>query len=132
MILLDTSVFISLFKEKELFDSIFAALPNEEIVISSITIAEIELGFLLFKSGRKRNQIGEFWQYIKNYEIQILPVNTETAKTYAQIQSELMAKGKQLSHFDALIAATAIASDLLLVSKDIDFKRVKGLKLKLI
>jgi len=132
MILLDTSIFIVLFKDKSAFQSIFKSLPDEEIVISAITIAEIELGFSLFKSAKKRIQKEEFWNYIKNYKVKILPVTAETAKIYAQIQSELMGEGKQLSRFDALIAATGIVNDLLLVARDIDFKRVKGLKLKLI
>ncbi|OGF99529.1 hypothetical protein A2153_05030 [Candidatus Gottesmanbacteria bacterium RBG_16_38_7b] len=132
MIILDTSIFITLFKEKESFQTIFDTLPDEEIALSVISIAEIELGFSLFQSVKKRAQINEFWNYIVNYKIKVIPVTEEIAKIYAKIQSQLMRTGVKLSHFDALIAATAAERDFLLVSKDIDFKRVKNLKLQLI
>ena len=132
MIILDTSIFITLFKEKESFQTIFDTLPDEEIALSVISIAEIELGFSLFQSVKKRAQINEFWNYIVNYKIKVIPVTEEIAKIYAKIQSQLMRTGVKLSHFDALIAATAAERDFLLVSKDSDFKRVKNLKLQLI
>ena len=132
MIILDTSIFITLFKEKESFQTIFDTLPDEEIALSVISIAEIELGFSLFQSVKKRAQINEFWNYIVNYKIKVIPVTEEIAKIYAKIQSQLMRTGVKLSHFDALIAATAAERDFLLVSKDIDFKRVKNLKLQLV
>src|SRR3989338_4756171 len=132
MIILDTSIFITIFKEKESFQTIFNTLPDEEIALSVISIAEIELGFSLFQSVKKRAQINEFWNYIVNYKIKVIPVTEEIAKIYAKIQSQLMRTGVKLSHFDALIAATATERDFLLVSKDIDFKRVKNLKLQLV
>ena len=132
MIILDTSIFITLFKEKESLQTIFDTLPDEEIALSVISIAEIELGFSLFQSVKKRAQINEFWNYIVNYKIKVIPVTEEIAKIYAKIQSQLMRTGVKLSHFDALIAATAAERDFLLVSKDIDFKRVKNLKLQLV
>ena len=132
MIILNTSIFITLFKEKESFQTIFDTLPDEEIALSVISIAEIELGFSLFQSVKKRAQINEFWNYIVNYKIKVIPVTEEIAKIYAKIQSQLMRTGVKLSHFDALIAATAAERDFLLVSKDIDFKRVKNLKLQLV
>lgn len=132
MILLDTSIFIFLFKEKDKFKSLFEALPNENYAISVISIAEIELGFSLFKSIKKREQVNEFWNYIKNCDVTIIPVSTDVVKIYAQIQSVLMGEGKQLSHFDGLIAATAIFYKYKLATKDADFKRIKGLKLVLV
>lgn len=52
-------------------------------------------------------------------------------KRAAEIQAALRAKGLEIGHTDTLIAGTAMASELQLITNNTNhFKRIKGLELE--
>jgi tRNA(fMet)-specific endonuclease VapC len=60
-----------------------------------------------------------------------LPFNDEAAEIYAVIRADLVAKGMPIGANDYLIAAIALANDLILVTHNTrEFSRIADLKLE--
>jgi len=97
----------------------------EEGAISIITMIEILRGI----PPRKRDKAKQLLE--KSFEV--LSINNKVVLKYCELYTSLKQKGQLISDVDLLIAATAIVNDLILVSKDEDFERLKeqGLKLEL-
>ena len=132
MILLDTSVLIEILKDQDKASSVINKLPDDDLALSVVTIAEIELGFNFLPTRRNKEKRERFLEFIKTPETRIIPVYVEIARTYARLQAQLMKKGKTLSRFDALIAATAIEMKITLFTTDADFDRVEGIRVKIL
>ena len=131
MIILDTSFIIKLFKNEKKAVMAFKSIQLETLYISTITLAELQIGFLrINKSPTFINEI--ISSLTKEDTCIILKVDTEISLQYAKNQADLMAAGYQIGSFDGLIAATAIVHNLKLVTFDSDFKRVQKLNLHLI
>ena len=132
MILLDTSVLIEILKDQDKALSIIEKLPEDDFAVSTVTIAEIELGFNFLPTRRNEDKRKRFLEFLKTSETRIIPVDIEIARAYALLQAQLMKKGKPLSRFDALIAATSFVTKTILITLDADFNRVEGIKVKVI
>ncbi len=129
MFLIDTSIIIDVLKGRKETIELVTQLPAAQIYISTITYAEIELGFALLESKNNRKKRTIFIDMIQNQEINLIPFDEKVVPEYVRIQSTLLATGHQLSQFDASIAATAIVYNLTLITRDKDFERVKNLSL---
>ena len=120
--LLDTNVLIALTKEHQGVkqNAILAGLDN--CSISEITLAELLYG--AYKGGFDRHQ-SEIAFFKDNFKI--LPIGP-CLNDFGKIKSEMWKKGKRIDNFDLLIAATAITSDLTLVTHNTKhFKCIPGL-----
>ena len=94
------------------------------VCISVITEAEVRYGMAKFALSRERADAIE--RLLAN--LQILPWGSDEAAAYARTRTQLEAKGVTLSALDMLIAAQAIASGSILVTRDKIFKQVPGLR----
>jgi tRNA(fMet)-specific endonuclease VapC len=97
-------------------------VPVGQVVISSVTLAELEYG--LHRRGqpvRLRNALAQIL-----LRVDVLPWNEAVARCYGELCSTLEAKGINLSDFDMMIAAHALAVDAILVSRDKAFAQVFG------
>ena len=93
------------------------------ISLSIITYYEI-LNGLLYKDAKK--QMERFEQFIELNKV--IPLTIRTVKISAAIQADFRKKGTEIGHTDTLIAGVAMASDLQLITNNINhFKRIKGL-----
>jgi len=92
--------------------------------ISSITLIEVLRGI----EDKKRLQIRQLLEE----SFSILNLNNNIIETYCKIYRKLKEEGNLLPDADLIIAATAIAHDLILETKDAHFQRLKtvGLELK--
>ena len=91
-----------------------------QVVISSVTLAELEYG--LHRRGqpiRLRNALTQLL-----LRIDVLPWDERVATCYGALCSTLESQGINLSDFDMMIAAHAVAVDAILVSRDKAFARV--------
>ena len=95
----------------------------EEGSISIITLIEILRGV----SPRKRSKVKQLLE--KSFDV--LNIDNKVILKYCDLYTLLKQEGQLISDADLLIAATAIVNDLILVTKDKDFERVKELGLKL-
>lgn len=110
----DTSVFIAQEAGRELGD-----LP-EEIAISVITAAELELGVLrATESSARATRLATLSRVQATYSL--LPVDPEVASCFARIASAELARGRRLRRHDTWIAATAMRHGAAVLTQDSDF-----------
>jgi predicted nucleic acid-binding protein len=95
--------------------------------VSVITLAEIQKGIELLGEGKRRIQL-EHWleQDLEAwFSGRILPVDRRVAACWASLVAQGVRSGKSLPAIDSLIAATAVAYDLTIVTRNTrDFESV--------
>jgi tRNA(fMet)-specific endonuclease VapC len=94
-------------------------LPIGEVVISSITLAELEYG--LRRKGQPVRLRNALTQVL--LRVDVLPWEDKVATCYGELCCTLESKGIHLSDFDMMIAAHAVAARTTLVSRDKAFAR---------
>jgi predicted nucleic acid-binding protein len=110
----DTSVFVAQESGRELGE-----LP-EEIAVSVITAAELELGVLRAEQAPARAiRLATFSRVRATYPL--LPVDPEVASCFARLASAELARGRRLRRHDTWIAATAMRHGASVVTQDTDF-----------
>ena len=101
-------------------------LPMGQAAISSVTLAEIEYGIQRRGSPTKlRNALTQVMLHID-----VLPWDASAATCYGELCSSLEAQGINLSDFDMMIAAHAVALKATLVCRDKAFARLPKQRLK--
>lgn len=110
----DTSVFIAQETGRALGD-----LPDE-IAVSVVTAAELELGVLRARDTDTRaRRLATLAQVRATYPL--LPVDAETASCFARIAAAELEAGRRIRRHDAWIAATALRHDVAVATQDADF-----------
>ena len=97
-------------------------LPVGQVVMSSVTLAELEYG--LHRKGQPARLRNAMTQVLLRMDV--LPWDERVATCYGEFCSLLEAQGINLSDFDMMIAAHAVAVDATLVSRDKAFAQVPG------
>lgn len=110
----DTSVFIAREAGRPL-----GALPDE-IAVSVVTAAELELGVLRATDPTARAARVRTLSRVRS-EYPLLPVDDITASRFAQIADEELRAGRKLRRHDTWIAATALQHHAAVVTQDADF-----------
>ncbi|TPK59972.1 type II toxin-antitoxin system VapC family toxin [Mesorhizobium sp. B2-3-3] len=107
-------------------------LDEDRTFISVVSIAEIRRGVALMDEGRKREALAE-WLALdlpQRFEQRVLPVDEPVALAWGDLMGFAKRRGRGLSSMDGLIAATAIARQLTLATRNTrDFE---GLGLELL
>ncbi|MBW4683709.1 MAG: type II toxin-antitoxin system VapC family toxin [Komarekiella atlantica HA4396-MV6] len=99
---------------------------GQEVFISCITYYEVKRGLLYANATR---QLAEFNQFYRKYEVLFLN-DIEILERACEIHANLQRRGLMIQEQDILIAATAIARRLILVSNDSDLLRVQDISLE--
>lgn len=100
-------------------------LSPADIAISSVTEMEIKFGLALNqKSAQKiQSMLMDFLSVVS-----IIPFGSKEADIAGKIRAELQRKGKPVGAYDLLIAGTAIAHDLKLVTSNLrEFNQIRQL-----
>jgi tRNA(fMet)-specific endonuclease VapC len=95
-------------------------LPVGQVVMSSVTLAELEYG--LQRKGQPVRLRNALTQVLLRMDV--LPWDENTAICYGEMCATLEAQGINLSDFDMMIAAHAVALEVTLVSRDKAFAQV--------
>lgn len=123
--LIDTCVVSDFFKKIPSVVENFKRLSPKQIHISSITVMEIEYGLNLHKEREKK--IRPLWEQLLKYT-QVTSFSHACAVSAAAIRSQLKSAGQPISAYDILIAGTAIANDMVMVTSNLkEFNRVSGM-----
>lgn len=126
--LLDTDIII--YWLKDAFPKIrekINDITNDEINISSITVAELYFG--AYYSSQVIKNIGLLNEFIP--ELNILHLDTECGKIFGRIKADLKKEGKIINDSDLFIASIAINNKMRLVTNnDKHFKRIKELEIE--
>ena len=102
-------------------------LPMGQAAISSVTLAEIEYGIQRRGSPTQlRNALTQVMLHMD-----VLPWDAAVATCYGELCSSLETQGINLSDFDMMIAAHAVALKVTLVSRDKAFLNIPKSILKL-
>jgi tRNA(fMet)-specific endonuclease VapC len=126
--LLDTDICIYI-RQKQPVEVLrrFRKLRPGEAAISVITFGELLYG--ANKSTQRAAALERLREFVDL--LPALPMPEAAAEAYGAIRADLEATGRMIGNNDLWIAAHALASDLTLVSNNIqEFRRVHGLKLQ--
>ncbi|MBZ9773921.1 type II toxin-antitoxin system VapC family toxin [Mesorhizobium sp. CO1-1-8] len=95
-------------------------LDEDRSFISVVSIAEIRRGVALMDEGRKREALAEWLarDLPQRFEQRVLPVDDQVALAWGDLMGLAKRRGRGLSSMDGLIAATAIAQELTLATRN--------------
>lgn len=124
--LLDTNVCIRYLNGKsESISQQLGRLASEEIVLCSVVKAELLYG--VQKSGNPTRNLQKFYHFA--YPFVSFSFDDKAAEVYGRIRSLLEKAGKPIGPNDLMIAAIAIANDVILVTHNVhEFSQVKNLR----
>ena len=126
--LLDTNVISHLMQGRDAaLLARLTQLPVGQVVMSSVTLAELEYG--LHRKGQPVRLRNALTQVLLRMDV--LHWNEEVATCYGEFCATLEAQGINLSNFDMMIAAHAVAVNATLVSRDKAFAQVPDQRLAL-
>ena len=128
MYLLDTNIVIYCIKEKpQMVISRLKIKKQEDINISSITIAELEFGVENSKfPDRNRMALLEFLSIFT-----VLPFDDKDAQEYGRLKLYLKKQGNMIGPMDLLIASQAISKGMVLVTNNVkEFQRIPDLEIE--
>ena len=126
MFLLDTDTIIYSLKGNDSVVQNLAAHQRDPLKISVISLMELYYG--AYKSEKTKANLAKVRRIEKAFDI--LSVDFSVAETLGMIKSDLEFQGTPLDDFDLVIAASALAHNLILVTNnEKHFRRVEGLEL---
>ena len=96
---------------------------ERDLAVDPVILGEIRFGILLLPAGRKRSGL-ERWFDTGVTRIHCLPWEASTGLRWAQLLAALRRSGRSMPVKDSLIAATALAHGLAMVTRNrIDFEK---------
>lgn len=126
MRLLDTSVCVDVLRRVPWAARRLGAYGPSEVAVSVITRLELMVGAALSHApelGRRESQ-----RLLDT--VQVLDIGPDVVDEATAVRVAVRRAGRSLGDMDLLIAATALAHDLTLVTRDRDFARVPGLRVE--
>ena len=128
MFLLDTNICI--YAMKGTYPSLnqrLITVPPEEILVSSVTVGEIEYGAAKSRWGERTRQVLQ--TFLANYEI--IPFDEMDAIYFGKFRAELAFSGTPIGAYDVMLGAQGVARNLIVVTHNTrEFCRIPGLILE--
>ena len=90
---------------------------EQDIAVDPFILGEIRFGILLLPKGKKRTAL-ERWFDAGVQRLLCLPWEADTGLKWAELLARLRTTGKAMPIKDSLIAATALAHDLVVVTRN--------------
>jgi len=128
MFLLDTNICIYAIngRHPRLTKKLLSVHPSE-ILVSSITVGEMEYGAAKSHWGERTRQI--MHAFLANYDT--LPFTEQDAALFGAFRAQLEAAGITIGVLDVMIAAQGVANNLTVVTHNTrEFIRIPGIKLE--
>jgi len=120
--LLDTSSVISLARGEELT----LEDPPEQAAISAVTLCGLHHGVLIATDEQRPGRLATL--IFAERRFAAIPIDTRIAPYYGRLLADARRRrGKKLQTADALIAATAAAHELPLITRDRDFAKLDSI-----
>ncbi|BDM72101.1 ribonuclease VapC [Streptomyces nigrescens] len=95
------------------------SLPSGNMYLSVITIGEIEAGIAAAPDSKRRAHYAQALDDLRQeYQDRIAPIDEPGAIAYVKLHRRLKAAGTNIDPADALIAATAIANDWVVATRN--------------
>jgi tRNA(fMet)-specific endonuclease VapC len=127
MILLDTNVVVAFLNgDKSVLKRIRVEI--DKIALSTLVVAELDYGAKV--SQKSEENLENLYRLVDI--VQVVPFDIECARIFGTIKSRLRSLGKPTGEVDALIAATAMAHEAILVTANKKhFENIEGLKVEI-
>lgn len=90
---------------------------EREMVVDPVVLGEIRFGILLLPAGSRRRRL-EGWFEEGVRRVECLPWDAATGLRWARLLADLRRTGRAMPVKDSLIAATALAHGLVVVSRN--------------
>jgi predicted nucleic acid-binding protein len=122
--LLDTNIISNITKPvpSEALVRWMAGQADEDLFISSLTVAEIRRGILEKPAGRKRRELERWFSGPEGplalFAGRVLPFDEKAALVWARLMAEGTAKRRPRSPLDMIIAAVADANNCVVVTEN--------------
>ena len=98
----------------------WSGVGTEEVFLSVLTLGEIRRGIEGLAAGEQRRRLERFSALLRlRFSDQILLVDERVADAWGELSARLKRRGQQIGAIDELIAATALAHDLTVVTRNI-------------
>ena len=125
MYVLDTTTVLDYFRGKGSVAANLLALPPSEIALPAIVAYEVWVGVLGSQNAKRRQ--AQYEQFLATVEV--LPFDSAVSRRAAELRQTLERGGEGIGPMDTLIAATALAHNATLVTRNVrEFGRVPGLQ----
>lgn len=125
-LLIDTDLLIDLERGDDAA-SVDRVLGDEGRAISVITVSELLHGVLRAQGGARARRRAFAEHLLAG--LQAIPITEPVARVHADLWADLAARGEQIGAHDLWIAATAVAHDLGVATRNAaHFDRVPGLR----
>ena len=124
---LDTNTLIYFFKGLGHVSKHMLAQSPSELGIPTVVLFELEVGIAKSTSpGKRKSQLQEITALVN-----ALPFGIAESKSAAQIRVNLEKQGLPIGPYDVLIAATAMANNMILVTQNQkEFVRIESLRIE--
>jgi tRNA(fMet)-specific endonuclease VapC len=117
---LDTSAYSNFRRGNE---ELATVLDRAELVfVPTVALGELRTGFLL--GGRRRRSEAELDDFLDNPVVEVLTVDPETSRHYAEMVADLRGAGTPIPSNDIWIAATAARNGATVLTCDDHFERI--------
>jgi tRNA(fMet)-specific endonuclease VapC len=127
LIVLDTSFIVDLLRGRERAQEKLSHLEDEGESVCTTSINVLELYRGVFLSNRVDENLITLIELLD--KLLVLDLNEDAYEIFGAISALLRTRGEPVGDMDEAIAAIALAYDAAIVSRDLHFQRVPGLKI---
>lgn len=129
--LLDTCLISELVKKhpNEAVVSWLDKQDEQSLFLSVLTLGELQKGISKLPDGARKNQLQAWAEHdlVERFAGRIIDIDLETALAWGELQGESELQGERLPVMDSLIAATATAHGLIVVTRNLkDMERCRA------
>lgn len=106
-------------------DVVEALARADEILISAIVLGELRAGFRL--GSKEKENLQALDSFLSNPRVQAYSCGEGTSIFYAEVYARLREAGRPIPTNDLWIAATALETGSVLLTRDAHFRSIAGL-----
>lgn len=107
------------------------ALDADDVYLSVITIGEIIKGIEKLPDSRRKSELRDWLQddLLARFQGKILPLDTDVIVEWGMLTAHTEIAGKAMPAIDSLIAATATANKMALVTRNVSDFEAAGIEI---